>query len=59
MMTMGQKNPGKTQQGGGIEGVIQNQGSPAAMPVASPATEFNQNSQDMAAAGQSMNAGAY
>ena len=58
MMAMGPKNPGKAQ-GGGIEGTIQNQGSPAAMPVASPATEFNQNSQSVAATGQAINQGTY
>jgi hypothetical protein len=57
-MAMGNKNPGKAQ-GGGIDGAVQNQGSPAAMPVASPATEFNQNSQSVAAAGQSTNQGTY
>lgn len=59
-MMMGPKNPGKAKsEGGGIKGAIQNQGSPAAMPVASPATEFNQGSQQVAAEGQSMNQGVY
>lgn len=58
MQSLGPQNSGKAG-GNSVEGTKQNKGNPMARPVPTPGQDFNQQSQETAAMGQSMNEGVY
>ena len=59
MLTLGPQNPGKASSGNSVAGSQQNKGNPQAKPIATPQQDFNANSQQTAAIGQSMSEGVY